>query len=171
MAMKCQWCGNDFDPARSDAVFCSTKCRVASHRANKPKNAQLKLCDYCGSVIPMTQPGQPHRYCSNAHRQAAYRKRNPEARLLRLLPRMFPGDLQGAFNYCQIQHAEKYGYDWKWKGAAVVRRGGAYYLEPGPDSFKMFDGTYLGRTFDRAITSFVDYVRNGKENAAARRAR
>jgi hypothetical protein len=29
---RCQHCGQMFQPARSDAKFCSTRCRVANHR-------------------------------------------------------------------------------------------------------------------------------------------
>lgn len=32
---RCQHCGNTFTPKRSTAKFCSDKCRIASHRANK----------------------------------------------------------------------------------------------------------------------------------------
>ena len=31
----CEVCGNDFEPKRSTARFCSSKCRVAAHRAAK----------------------------------------------------------------------------------------------------------------------------------------
>ena len=30
----CAQCGETFSPARSDARFCSTRCRVAAHRAS-----------------------------------------------------------------------------------------------------------------------------------------
>ncbi|QNJ17662.1 hypothetical protein SynA1840_02130 [Synechococcus sp. A18-40] len=30
---KCEVCGNEFEPKRSTARFCSTKCRVATHRS------------------------------------------------------------------------------------------------------------------------------------------
>lgn len=30
---KCAWCATEFTPARSDARFCSGRCRVANHRA------------------------------------------------------------------------------------------------------------------------------------------
>jgi hypothetical protein len=91
--------------------------------------------------------------------------------LLRKLPKLFGNDLQGAFMFCQFEYQKKYGYDWKWRGGQVVRRAGGYYLEPGPQSFKSFEGTYLGKTYERCIGFFVAYVRDGKENAAARRAR
>lgn len=119
----------------------------------------------------MTQPGQRHRYCSNACKQQAYRDRNPQAKLLRILPKLHAGDLQGAFNRYQIEYKIKHFHDWQWKGAVVVRRAGAYYLEPGQHSFKSFDGTYLGKTFEKCIRVFVEYLKTGKENAAFRRAR
>jgi ribosomal protein L24E len=166
--MQCQWCKQEFSPKRSDAVFCSTKCRVAAHRASKPKFTQEKFCDYCGS---MTQPGQPHRYCSNACRQAAYRKRNPQHNLKWDLKKQYGDDLQAIFDAVERLHLTVRMYDWKWKGAKVVRRRGNVYLEPGPDSFKMFDGTYLGKDADRAIDAMITYYRTGYENAASRRHR
>jgi hypothetical protein len=32
----CAQCGETFAPKRSDARFCSTRCRVAAHRARLP---------------------------------------------------------------------------------------------------------------------------------------
>jgi predicted nucleic acid-binding Zn ribbon protein len=31
----CLWCNEGFERSRSDQWFCSTRCRVASHRAEK----------------------------------------------------------------------------------------------------------------------------------------
>lgn len=40
---QCEWykCGKTFTPMRSDAKFCSTKCRVAHHRSGKELEARL----------------------------------------------------------------------------------------------------------------------------------
>jgi hypothetical protein len=35
----CKWCDGDFDKVRSDAKFCSAKCRVAANRAARKVNA------------------------------------------------------------------------------------------------------------------------------------
>jgi hypothetical protein len=35
----CAQCGIEFDQARSDARFCGTACRVASHRARRTDDA------------------------------------------------------------------------------------------------------------------------------------
>jgi hypothetical protein len=36
----CQHCGERFVPTRSDARYCSTRCRVAAHRANGPTTGE-----------------------------------------------------------------------------------------------------------------------------------
>ncbi len=36
-ATSCDHCGTEFEPARSDARFCSGRCRVAAHRAAASK--------------------------------------------------------------------------------------------------------------------------------------
>ena len=32
---KCSYCGNSFEPKRSDAVYCSSYCRLKAHRQTK----------------------------------------------------------------------------------------------------------------------------------------
>ena len=48
LTRECEWCGERFTPARAHAVTCSTRCRVARHRA---RNASEPLAgDGPGSV-------------------------------------------------------------------------------------------------------------------------
>ncbi len=35
--MECKQCGNEFEPQRSTALFCSGACRALSTRENKPR--------------------------------------------------------------------------------------------------------------------------------------
>lgn len=34
-AEQCSWCGEDMDAERTTAAYCSTRCRVAAHRARQ----------------------------------------------------------------------------------------------------------------------------------------
>src|SRR5690348_13504661 len=132
--MQCKNCQTEFTPKRSDAKYCSPNCRLQAHRANKPKDTPQKFCLYCGGRISLTQPNQPHSYCSNACRQAAYRKRNPQYNLKRDLVKQYGDNLQAIFEAVERVHLVVRSYDWKWKGAKVVKRHGGIYLEPGENS-------------------------------------
>lgn len=41
MLIKCKYCGFEFRPIRSTAVYCSTECRVAYHRHQKELDRQI----------------------------------------------------------------------------------------------------------------------------------
>lgn len=43
----CVQCGETFEAARSDAAFCSPRCRLANHRAPKKRANQI---EYMGQV-------------------------------------------------------------------------------------------------------------------------
>ncbi len=57
--MTCRWCATDF-AARSDAAYCSTKCRVAAHRARPPEEmAAARRWLRHRSKIPITHDNRP----------------------------------------------------------------------------------------------------------------
>ena len=47
----CEWCGDPFLQTRSDARFCSGRCRVAAHRALNPAVVSL-LCPSTPEALP-----------------------------------------------------------------------------------------------------------------------
>jgi len=49
----CGWCGEEFVPARSDALYCSGRCRVAAHRAGPGKGAAGSPAPV--ATVPMAQ--------------------------------------------------------------------------------------------------------------------
>lgn len=54
---ECDWCNKSFDAAQYNARFCSSKCRVASHRA-KAKGEDLLSDGYrkIWSIVANTSP-------------------------------------------------------------------------------------------------------------------
>lgn len=75
-ARACKMCKTVFTPKRSAGRFCSTKCRVAHHRAEKLRLAAKAgqvvkpICEWCGLSCE-----EGKRFCSNKHRRAAWNAR------------------------------------------------------------------------------------------------
>jgi hypothetical protein len=47
---KCGWCGHSIEGRRATAAYCSTRCRVAAHRADKAaKDGSKRYTDPPGS--------------------------------------------------------------------------------------------------------------------------
>ena len=46
--MICEQCGKSFEAKRSTARFCSSKCRLRSHRGT----VEMKTCLICGNEFP-----------------------------------------------------------------------------------------------------------------------
>ena len=47
MILKCKVCGKEFEAKRSDAKFCTEKCKKVSKRKREGSFA-TKICDVCG---------------------------------------------------------------------------------------------------------------------------
>jgi len=89
----CEVCGLYFGSPRKDKRFCSDKCKQKAYRVShghagsyheaavrgaETKAAQVHtlVCENCGREYWRDGRAAPlHRYCSNACKQAAYRKR------------------------------------------------------------------------------------------------
>ena len=70
----CPVCSKTFAPRTAKAIYCSEKCRVAGWRAmHRPAIAQVE-CQNCHKLFTPKSPGQIAMYCSDACKQAAYRK-------------------------------------------------------------------------------------------------
>lgn len=71
----CDICGGLISSRRSSGVkFCSAKCRKRASIGHTNFNTGC-TCKHCGGFFSTPQPFQHPEYCSNACRQAAYRKR------------------------------------------------------------------------------------------------
>lgn len=86
---RCAWepCGKEFEPTRSDQIYCSEKCRVAAYRKRHPPKKKYKkkerpvytkTCPYCGKVFETVEKRQI--YCCEEHRAAAARERAMQER-------------------------------------------------------------------------------------------
>lgn len=58
--MKCSWCADDMSPLmRSDARFCSARCRVAAHRSLPPKHLRstARWVRWSSKKVPLSASG------------------------------------------------------------------------------------------------------------------
>lgn len=62
MTRRCEWCPGELPTlARADARFCSTRCRVAAHRAAAPAELRTRprWVRYSSHKVPLTVDGKP----------------------------------------------------------------------------------------------------------------
>lgn len=65
MKPQCEWCGTGIITARTDARFCSSKCRIYSHRAAKKHTLPVEMTSRdrwirrSANKIPLTINGRP----------------------------------------------------------------------------------------------------------------
>jgi len=72
----CSHCGQSYEPKRSNSRYCSTKCRVAHHRAKQQTAALVVACAVCGKEFEAGRAGAL--YCSPSCKGKAYRARRLE---------------------------------------------------------------------------------------------
>ena len=72
----CAKCGQEFQPERATAIYCSARCRVAAHRAKVSTPALVTVCVVCGEEFQPKRAGAI--YCSAACKGKAYRRRYAE---------------------------------------------------------------------------------------------
>jgi predicted nucleic acid-binding Zn ribbon protein len=78
---KCAYCGDMFKGVRADAKYCSYRCVNDAYIERRRERARLrranaKACAVCGSPVEQASGFvKIRRYCSNACKQKAYRKR------------------------------------------------------------------------------------------------
>lgn len=71
-SMTCKTCNTTFTATRSDAKFCSPKCRKKYNR-NIDRLDRWSRCANCKDLF--RNPSKRRRYCSDACKQDAYRSR------------------------------------------------------------------------------------------------
>ena len=76
LTQTCAHCGQTYTPKRSNSVYCTSKCRVAAHRAKQPTAALIVACVVCGKEFKAGRSGAL--YCSLSCKGKAYRKRYAE---------------------------------------------------------------------------------------------
>jgi predicted nucleic acid-binding Zn ribbon protein len=78
----CAHCGDAFEPRSSRQRFCSENCAEHAREAGyvEREDAVCQL-DGCENNAGWDGAGRARRYCSNAHRQKAYRQRKRSAPL------------------------------------------------------------------------------------------
>lgn len=93
MKSKCYQCGQDFDCTRTDAVFCTDRCKAAWYRAAEQatgkhvplQDFESKFCEHCGTQFWFNayakRGGQRvPRFCSEKCRVASFRDKQRAAR-------------------------------------------------------------------------------------------
>lgn len=71
----CQMCNCEiFSRRRTGVKYCGAKCRKRASIGHKSFDTSY-VCKHCGCIAFTVQPFQHPEFCSNACRQAAYRKR------------------------------------------------------------------------------------------------
>jgi len=113
----------------------------------------------------MTQPMQPHGYCSNACRQAAYRirRKNELGFMADLVDSYRLGSaeaMQQMIWDLAVHYSQKHGFQWKLNGATVQKRGNSFSIFCNDGAIYIFKNAAIARRW------FADYVNSGKPNAA-----
>ncbi len=75
--LTCKCCGEEFESARSNTLFCSPKCRTKFYRLEAAeKRSREAVCENCGKTFTTTRSGV--KYCCDECREESHRKMRHE---------------------------------------------------------------------------------------------